>query len=66
MSTGPLLQSVGALPADTSPSAVHQPAAQAVCGIGSVLCEAALLGGGPSYVRPHTWTDQIAIWIPCT
>ena len=58
MSTGPLLQSVGALPADQSPSAVHQPAAQALCGVGSVLCEAALWGGGPSYVRPHTRTDQ--------
>ena len=65
MGTGPLLQSVGALPADMSPSAVYQPAAQAVCGIGSVLCEAALLGGEPSYSRPHTRTNQGTLWIPC-
>ena len=61
-----MLQSVGALAADTSPSAVYQPAAQAVCGIGSVLCGAALLGGEPGGSRTRTQSDLCAIWAPCT
>ena len=64
MSTGPSMQSVGALPTDTSPWAVHQPAAQAVCRLGSVLCEAAPLGSGPSDVRPHTRCDQFTTRMP--
>ena len=63
-STGPSMQSVGALPTDTSPWAVHQPAAQAVRRLGSVLCEAAPLGSGPSEIRSHTRCDQFTARMP--
>ena len=64
MSTGPEMQSVGALSTDASPWTVHQPAAQAVRRLGSVLCGPAQLGRPLSDVRPLTRRDSFTTQMP--